>query len=228
MYGYVYLTTNLVNGKKYIGKKTSNKFLGEKYLGSGVVLNRAVNKYGKDNFKVDMLYAAETEEDLNRAEFEYIKNADAPNSEDYYNVADGGKGGNTLRGFTEEQMNEFRHKVHGPNHPSWSGKNNPKYGTHNIPTEETRQKQIEVHKHIPHDHFKGHKHSEKSRKQISETLKRTNHNSEYKGGTMVTNGIVTRRARRDEIQSYLDNGFKIGWDDKTLEKRKQAKINANN
>ena len=34
MYGYIYETTNLINGKKYIGKKASTKFL-EDYYGSG-------------------------------------------------------------------------------------------------------------------------------------------------------------------------------------------------
>ena len=38
MFGYIYLTTNLINEKKYIGQKTSNKFLGESYLGSGKLL----------------------------------------------------------------------------------------------------------------------------------------------------------------------------------------------
>ncbi len=35
MFGYVYETTNLVDGKKYIGRCKSEIFLGEKYLGSG-------------------------------------------------------------------------------------------------------------------------------------------------------------------------------------------------
>lgn len=35
MYGYIYKTTNLINGKIYIGQKKSEKFLGINYLGSG-------------------------------------------------------------------------------------------------------------------------------------------------------------------------------------------------
>lgn len=37
-------TTNKLNGKQYIGKCASNKFLGTKYLGSGIYLTRAVKK----------------------------------------------------------------------------------------------------------------------------------------------------------------------------------------
>lgn len=36
MYGYIYLTTNLINGKKYIGQHASPKFEPDKYIGSGV------------------------------------------------------------------------------------------------------------------------------------------------------------------------------------------------
>ena len=54
-YGYIYKTTNLVNNKIYIGQKTSKKFLGESYLGSGKLLSKAVKKYGHNNFTVELL-----------------------------------------------------------------------------------------------------------------------------------------------------------------------------
>lgn len=44
MFGYIYITENLINHKQYIGQKRSNKFLGTKYLGSGTYLKNAVNK----------------------------------------------------------------------------------------------------------------------------------------------------------------------------------------
>lgn len=43
----VYKTTNLINNKIYIGKDTHDN---PKYLGSGIVLKRAIKKYGKLNF----------------------------------------------------------------------------------------------------------------------------------------------------------------------------------
>ena len=50
MYGYIYLTTNHINGKKYIGQKKSNVFLGEKYLGSGKILKQALKKWCRKFF----------------------------------------------------------------------------------------------------------------------------------------------------------------------------------
>ena len=43
MYGYIYLTTNLINGKKYIGQHRSKEF-DKSYFGSGVVLLKALEK----------------------------------------------------------------------------------------------------------------------------------------------------------------------------------------
>ena len=54
MIGYVYLTTNLINNKKYIGRRTSEVFLDTKYLGSGIHLLNAVKKYGKENYELVM------------------------------------------------------------------------------------------------------------------------------------------------------------------------------
>ncbi|MFN9113277.1 MAG: hypothetical protein ACK5XN_24675, partial [Bacteroidota bacterium] len=43
----IYKTTNLINGKVYIGKDKHNN---NHYLGSGKVLKQAIEKYGRENF----------------------------------------------------------------------------------------------------------------------------------------------------------------------------------
>ena len=43
-YGIIYKTTNLVNGKIYVGQTTRDD---ENYIGSGSVLLQAVKKYGR-------------------------------------------------------------------------------------------------------------------------------------------------------------------------------------
>ena len=47
VYGYIYLTTNLINGKRYVGQTTINKSLNKNYLGSGNLIVQAIQKYGK-------------------------------------------------------------------------------------------------------------------------------------------------------------------------------------
>ena len=56
-YGYIYKTTNLINGKIYIGQHKSNLF-DSQYKGSGVILRKAFAKYGKENFKVEIIVCA--------------------------------------------------------------------------------------------------------------------------------------------------------------------------
>ena len=95
MFGYIYETTNLINGKKYIGKKTSKTFLAEEYLGSGIILKKAIEKYGKENFKVRTLEEINTnQKDLCDREIYWIDYYNAINSEEYYNIGAGGLGWN--------------------------------------------------------------------------------------------------------------------------------------
>ena len=86
-YGFVYETTNKLNGMKYIGKciyGRQNDW--EKYLGSGTYLKRAINKYGKENFVKVILEEAYSDEELNKLEEDYIERFDAVNSTQYYNI----------------------------------------------------------------------------------------------------------------------------------------------
>lgn len=58
---FIYLTTNLVTGEKYIGKHYGE--LDDSYLGSGLILKRAVTKYGKENFERDILYISKDDQE---------------------------------------------------------------------------------------------------------------------------------------------------------------------
>lgn len=111
MYGYIYEITNLINGKKYIGQKKSDKFLGNKYLGRGKLIKQAHEKYGKENFKAKLLKECNSSEELDYYEKYYIKLYDATNSEMYYNIAAGGDGGNTISGFSDDRLNNFKNKI---------------------------------------------------------------------------------------------------------------------
>ena len=66
-YGFIYITTNLINGKKYIGQK---KFIRqwEYYLGSGRHFKNAINKYGKENFIREIIAIAYSKEEADKLE----------------------------------------------------------------------------------------------------------------------------------------------------------------
>lgn len=86
----VYLTTNIINDKKYIGVDSLNN---PNYLGSGKLLKKAILKYGRDSFKKEILFEFENLSDAYKKEAELITTYNAIDSEDYYNIHPGGKGG---------------------------------------------------------------------------------------------------------------------------------------
>lgn len=91
MIGYIYKTTNLINGKIYIGKHLATKF-SLSYKGSGAILKQAFKKYGKENFSCELIAEATTEEELNNLEAYWVKMLDSRNPEIGYNIVEGGLG----------------------------------------------------------------------------------------------------------------------------------------
>ena len=69
----IYKTTNLINGKIYIGKY-EGKY--NYYIGSGKIIKRAIEKYGKENFKFEVVDKASSIEELNIKEREWIAKLD--------------------------------------------------------------------------------------------------------------------------------------------------------
>jgi len=73
---FVYITTNLINGKQYIGEHSTNDLECPKtktYLGSGYFLILAIKKYGLINFKREILEFFPTKQDAYIAQEKYIK-----------------------------------------------------------------------------------------------------------------------------------------------------------
>lgn len=70
-YHYLYKTTNLINNKYYYGlHSTSN--MNDGYLGSGTYLRSSIRKYGKNNFKREIIKMFDNREELILAEEELI------------------------------------------------------------------------------------------------------------------------------------------------------------
>lgn len=106
---FVYLTVCLVNSKSYVGKYEGPE--SDNYLGSGKLLKRAVQKYGKDNFTRTILERYTNKEDCRSGEVKWIKLLNAVENKSFYNIATGGEGGNTFAGFSQDEMIELRVKL---------------------------------------------------------------------------------------------------------------------
>ena len=87
----IYKITNLVNGKMYIGQHVTSD-LDDGYMGSGLVIRRAIKKYGAENFRKEWLTFCEDEEELNYMERVFVDETWLSRP-DTYNLKLGGDGG---------------------------------------------------------------------------------------------------------------------------------------
>jgi group I intron endonuclease len=199
---FVYLTTNLINGKQYVGSHEGNE--NDNYLGSGKpALSNAIKKYGKENFSRDILEICDPSLNL-LLEEKYIKkfNTLVPNG---YNISPTGglNGGGhhseeskrkiskssigkppTRKGvkLSKETKEKLRISHLGKNHSEESkkkisesklGQISPRKGV--ILSKETRKKISEAKKGKSWGH-----HSEESKKKMSEAKKGIPKTSEHK------------------------------------------------
>lgn len=87
----VYQTTNLINGKFYVGvHQTDDPF--DNYLGSGSAIGKAIEKYGRANFQKTILFSFDTIEEAYSKEREIVDEAFI-NNPLTYNLVLGGSGG---------------------------------------------------------------------------------------------------------------------------------------
>lgn len=131
MFYTVYKTTNLVNGKIYVGLHVT-KDLNDDYLGSGKQIQAAVKKYGKDSFKREYIKICETPEEMYNLEAQIV-NEEFVKRTDTYNMKTGGTGSWYHINANPEKYREARSKLRkqrnkaGDNpffDPEWQKKNN--------------------------------------------------------------------------------------------------------
>jgi hypothetical protein len=105
MFYYLYLITNLINNKIYIGvHKTKN--MNDGYMGSGKVIRRAIAKYGSENFSKQVLEVFDNELYMFSKEAELVSDEFLAR-DDVYNLRRGGSGGN----FSLEDVRKGRREA---------------------------------------------------------------------------------------------------------------------
>lgn len=159
----VYRTTNKITGRYYVGvKKTWNTLNLKEYYGSGILIKNAVNKYGEDNFKRDII--AVYEGDVIGKTFAYSLEASLVNNSTIYpknpmsyNLREGGFGG--YSGLSQRARDKLRQRcIETPLHRGHKhseetkkllsqqrkgkrmGKDNPFYGKKHSEEEKYRQR----------------------------------------------------------------------------------------
>ena len=100
---YVYLITNLINNKKYIGSSRKSD-IDKDYYGSGKAIKSALKKHGKENFTREILW--EGDGDARGIETHYLIKFNAANNPMFYNMTNDARGNNLHKEETKKTVSE--------------------------------------------------------------------------------------------------------------------------
>lgn len=166
IYGVIYKTTCLVNGKIYIGQTVH--WRDKSYLGSGVAFVEAVKKYGKNKFKRKILKICYNQKQLDAWEMIMIRKYNSTDKNIGYNVLVGTA--NKFGSGNPTHMKEVVEKIREKKKGKWGGDKCYWYGKHL--SEETRKKLSDRAKRRLSDPTKngmyGKKHSEETKKKMAQ------------------------------------------------------------
>ena len=188
----IYCLTNKVNNKKYFGQTIDLERREKEYFNYGYFhndhLKRAFNKYGKENFKFEIIKVCK-EKYLDRFEKLYIRIYDTMNKNKGYNKE---SGGNLNKHLSDETRKKISESLSGENHPDCFGKNNNFYGKKHTP--ESRKKMSEAQS-GENNGFYGKHHSDESKKKIGDSNRGEN-SAFWKDYPRITKAGKTRQGKR--------------------------------
>jgi hypothetical protein len=105
---YIYKITNKLNGMQYIGSHWGK--LNDSYLGSGLAMRKAIEKYGKHNFKKEIIEIADNKDLLLEKERYWLEKFNCAINPKFYNLTNVAGGGFMSDGKTSEEKKIIREK----------------------------------------------------------------------------------------------------------------------
>jgi group I intron endonuclease len=186
-YHFIYKTTNLLNGQYYIGMHSTSN-LHDGYLGSGKRLNYSINKYGKKNFKMDILEQLPSRELLIEKEKEII-NVEILKDLNCLNLQTGG-----FSGF--DYIKKLR-------------TNNPEYDKKWRALQSSKLKKVHQRGKFKYDTFTNKTHSDETKKLMSIQHRGKGigeKNSQY-NTCWITKNKMNKKIKKSELSCFLENGW---------------------
>lgn len=211
-YHFIYKTTNQINGKFYVGMHSTDN-LNDGYLGSGYKLRRSINKYGRENFKMEILEYLPNKSSLKVREKELV-NEDLLKDPMCMNLVFGGNGGFISPEGVKKgraKTDEILKSKYGENFRSVMIKN----FYNNISVEKRNELIAKIKEGQLKSNFdwgstfRGKVHKEETKKKIGEANKikqSGSANSQY-GTCWITNGTENKKIKKIDTMPI---GWKIG------------------
>jgi hypothetical protein len=207
-YHFIYKTTNLLSGKYYIGMHSTSN-LEDGYMGSGKRLRYSVNKYGKENHRVEIIEFLQDRNELKKREREIV-NLNEIAKQDCLNLMVGGDGG---RGFTIEEQKanakKSKKKIEWlkANDKEWleNFKKNRSKGQKEVYDENRRERKYFY-------DWSGKTHTKETRELQSKVKKGVGtgeKNSQF-GTCWITKNGDNKKIKKEEVQHYLNDNWILG------------------
>jgi hypothetical protein len=196
---FIYRTTNLINGRYYLGMHSTNR-IDDGYLGSGKRLYYELNKYGRNNFKFEILEQFTSREKLVQAEISLITEQDVSNS-NCLNLKLGGSGG-----FSKEDWEKGQIASSNFMKEQWK---DPEYREKMIRVRQEGVKRLHREGKVKHDNFRGKSHSPETiqkMKESKENYGKGANNSQY-GTCWITNETENRKIYKGDT---IPEGWRLG------------------
>ena len=201
-YHFIYKTTNLLSGKYYIGMHSTND-LNDGYMGSGKRLRYSINKYGKENHKVEIVEFFEDRKKLKKKKKEIV-NLNEIAKEECMNLMTGGEGGLVSKKHHRKMMIGLKKWLNG----KWQEK---EFREKNIKLSAERMRQHHRDGKIKYDTFTGKNHTKESKEKMSKKAKARigNKNSQF-GTCWITKENVNKKIKKEELNIFLQLGWSKG------------------
>lgn len=129
--GVIYITTNNINGKKYIGRKKYKKGW-EDYLGSSKLLLDDISKYGTSSFTREIIEVCDTSHELQQRERYWHEYYNVKADTNFYNIVYANEGFDTSGArftYSDEALDTIWSKDRRDKQRKWmlDKSNNPNY-----------------------------------------------------------------------------------------------------